>query len=141
MSPTSTNPILASGSASGWKVVMYTAVAIILLCIVSYFFLGNDILATLRIIFGLIYLLFLPGYILCWVIFPNNSEIDSVERVGLSFGLSIPLVLTWVLVLDTVFKVPLTASNIVLGLGALLGVLSAVGFARLLVTRKKLLKK
>ncbi len=142
MSPASRTPILASGGKFTRKFfVIIDVAAILLFFVVLYFLLGKDVTVALRAILGLFFLLFLPGYILCWVIFPNGSEIDTVERLGLSFGLSIPLTLTWVLVLDKVFNVPLTALNIVLGLGAFLGVLSAVVFVRFVVTRKKVEKK
>jgi len=142
MSHTSRNPILVSGRKSNWKVITIIGVAIMtIICVVSYFFLGKDVSTTLRVILGLIYVLFLPGFVLCWAIFPDDSEIDSVERLGLSFGLSIPLTLAWVLALDHVFGVSLTALNIVLGMGALMAVFLAIGFVRFFVSRRKVSKK
>ena len=50
-----------------------------------------EILEILRIIFGSIFVLFLPGLVWTFVFF-DREEIDVIERVALSFGLSIALV-------------------------------------------------
>ena len=47
---------------------------------------------VLRIIVGLPFLLFFPGYTLIAVLFPRRDALDSIERVALSFGLSIAVV-------------------------------------------------
>ena len=41
-----------------------------------------------RVILGLPFLLFFPGYVLVAALFPRG-EIDGIERVALSFGMSI----------------------------------------------------
>jgi uncharacterized membrane protein len=41
-----------------------------------------------RVVLGLPFLLFFPGYVLVAALFPN-SEMDSIERIALSFGMSI----------------------------------------------------
>src|SRR5690348_12935609 len=41
---------------------------------------------------GLALALFLPGYVLVAALFPKDGEIDWVERIALSFGLSIIVV-------------------------------------------------
>lgn len=46
----------------------------------------------LRIIFGLPFLLFLPGYSLVSALWAKKSVLDSLERVALSLGLSIAIV-------------------------------------------------
>lgn len=46
----------------------------------------------LRIVFGLPFLLFLPGYSLVSALWAKNSELDGLERIALSLGLSIALV-------------------------------------------------
>ncbi len=43
----------------------------------------------LRIALGLIFILFLPGYALIAALFPSGESIDWIERLALSFGLSI----------------------------------------------------
>ncbi|HUV45599.1 MAG TPA: DUF1616 domain-containing protein [Dehalococcoidia bacterium] len=47
---------------------------------------------VLRIIVGLPFLLFFPGYTLIAALFPRRDALDSIERVALSFGLSIAVV-------------------------------------------------
>ena len=47
---------------------------------------------VLRIILGLPFLLFFPGYSLILALFPRKDQIGGIERVALSFGLSIAIV-------------------------------------------------
>lgn len=50
---------------------------------------------TLRLILGLPFLLFIPGYVLIFALFParkTDRGIDTLERIVLSFGLSIAVV-------------------------------------------------
>lgn len=46
----------------------------------------------LRIIFALPIILFIPGYVLIAALFPDKEDLDGVERLALSFGLSIAIV-------------------------------------------------
>jgi uncharacterized membrane protein len=45
-----------------------------------------------RVILGLPVILFIPGYLLVATLFPGKGDIDSIERIALSFGLSIAIV-------------------------------------------------
>jgi len=47
---------------------------------------------SFRIVLGIPFLLFLPGYTLVTALYPKKEGIDAIERVALSFGLSIALV-------------------------------------------------
>ena len=47
---------------------------------------------VLRIILGLPFLLFFPGYVLIAALFPRRDRMDALERVALSFGMSIAIV-------------------------------------------------
>jgi uncharacterized membrane protein len=50
---------------------------------------------TVRVILGLPFILFIPGYILIFALFPTKKTdkgIDIIERIALSFGLSIAIV-------------------------------------------------
>ena len=54
-----------------------------------------DIEGTIRIILGLPFILFIPGYVLIFVLFPTiktDRGIDIIERIAFSFGLSIAVV-------------------------------------------------
>jgi len=44
-----------------------------------------------RIVLGLLFLLFLPGYVLVAALFPRRTDLDAIKRVALSFTLSIVL--------------------------------------------------
>ena len=50
----------------------------------------NEI-SPVRIILGLPLVLFLPGYSLIAALFPRKDDLDGIERIALSFGLSIAI--------------------------------------------------
>lgn len=45
-----------------------------------------------RVLLGLPVILFIPGYLLIATLFPGKRDIDTIERIALSFGLSIAIV-------------------------------------------------
>ncbi len=45
-----------------------------------------------RVVLGLVLVLFLPGYSLIAALFPRRGDLDGIERIALSFGLSIAVV-------------------------------------------------
>lgn len=92
---------------------------------------------SLRVVFGLVYLLFVPGFLLCWIIFPDYSEIDGIERFGLSLGASIPVVMVVVLVGDQVLGRPLSSGNVIEWVGAVVGVLLFLKVVQFVVARGK----
>ncbi len=51
--------------------------------------LGSSII---RAFLGIIFVLFLPGYLLISALFPAKTDLDGIERIALSFGLSIAVV-------------------------------------------------
>lgn len=55
---------------------------------------------VLRIALGILFLLFFPGYTLMAALFPRKDSVDGIERVALSFGLSIAVVALIGFVLD-----------------------------------------
>ena len=57
-------------------------------------------LQILRAVFGLLYVLFIPGYCLQAFAMPSRSELDGKERLALSFGLSLALIPALALILD-----------------------------------------
>jgi len=60
----------------------------VLLIVIITFFPSN----ALRIVLGLPFVLFFPGYTLIAALFPKKNQLDGIERVVLSFGLSIATV-------------------------------------------------
>ena len=58
------------------------------------------LLAPLRLLLGLAYLLYAPGYLLQAALFAHADDLDGVERAGLSLGLSVALVPLLALLLD-----------------------------------------
>ncbi len=63
------------------------ALALLLIALV---FLAPE--SAVRQILGLVFVLFLPGYVATAALFPENDQIDGIERIALSFGLSIAIV-------------------------------------------------
>ena len=57
-------------------------------------------LSLLRLLLGLAFVLFVPGYALQAALFPRNDALDTPERLALSFGLSVALVPVLALILD-----------------------------------------
>src|SRR5436190_1251561 len=49
-------------------------------------------LQPLRVILGLIYVLYVPGYCLTVMIFSKTDDFTAIERLGLSVGLSVATV-------------------------------------------------
>jgi uncharacterized membrane protein len=48
--------------------------------------------SPIRTVLGLVMVLFLPGYALIAALFPGKDNLDGIERIALSFGLSIAVV-------------------------------------------------
>ena len=46
---------------------------------------------VVRTVLGLIFILFIPGYSLIAALFPRKHDLDGIERLALSFGLSIAI--------------------------------------------------
>jgi len=62
-----------------------------LLCIPFVLIPPLNEISPVRIILGLPLVLFLPGYALIATLFPRKDDLDVIERVALSFGLSIAI--------------------------------------------------
>ena len=78
------------------------------------------LMELLRIIFGAVFVLFLPGYTWSFVFF-KKGEIDLIERIALSFGLSIaivPLVVFW---LNWLLKIKIDMVNVTAVILGLIG--------------------
>ena len=69
------------------KILITIVVITLLLLPVAIFTTG-----PLRIVLGLLFALFFPGYTLLSALFPRRGDLDGIERVALSFGLSIAVI-------------------------------------------------
>jgi len=81
------------------KIVVNRPTIDVLLCLIWSLILLpitlTDMEETVRIILGLPFLLFIPGYLLSFALFPlrkTNTTIDNVERLALSFALSLAII-------------------------------------------------
>lgn len=80
------------------KIIILAIEILILISLALSFFL--EIEESFRIVFGSVYVLFLPGFIISFIFFPKTKELDSkeenaidwLERIALSFALSIAIV-------------------------------------------------
>lgn len=88
-----------------------------------------DIANVLRIIFGGIFVLFVPGFVWSYVFF-TRKQIDWIERLALSFGLSIVLVPITVFWLNWLFHMKLTILNTSLVVTALILIAGIIVAAR-----------
>lgn len=79
-----------------------------------------EIFELLRIIFSSVFILFLPG--LAWsFVFFKKEEIDVIERIALSFGLSIALVPLVVFWLNWLLKIKINIVNVTVLILGLIG--------------------
>lgn len=86
------------------KITLAAILALFLISIIIAIFAHMPFLQSLRIIFGSVYVLFLPGFLISYIFFPetrefdggkkpeNSKAIDWIERIALSFALSIAIV-------------------------------------------------
>lgn len=70
-----------------WDLVAAVVIASILVAVVLIF--PNS---PLRLPLGLLFVLFLPGYVIVSALFPKEKDLGMIERIALSFGLSIAVV-------------------------------------------------
>ena len=77
------------------------------------------IVELVRVVAGLILILFIPGFALTWAFFPRKGDIDRRERVALSFALSIAGVMLSVLFIDMALGLDTTPPNIIISLVSL----------------------
>ena len=81
--------------------------------IIDFVFPVFDSLPFLRVILGIILVFFLPGF--AWtLVFFEGRQLNVIERLALSLGLSIALVTLSILALNVVLDVSITGLNAVL---------------------------
>lgn len=77
--------------------------------VMTFIFVVTPVLqdSIIRTILGLPLVLFIPGYVLIGALFPKKDDLDSIERIALSFGLSIATVPLLGLMLNYTFGIRL----------------------------------
>ena len=70
----------------------------------------------MRLLFGLIFVFFVPGYAVLLVLFPEREELSLVERIALSGVFSVVVVVFMALLMDVGFGIDTTALNVFLSL-------------------------
>lgn len=94
----------------------------------------------ITIIFGSLFVLFLPGFAWSFVFF-KKEEIDWIERIALSFGLSIALVPLAVFWLNYFLGVKINRVNVSIVIIALIGTACGIWWLKGKYTLKELLAK
>ena len=84
----------------------------------------------LRVILGSAFVLFLPGFVWSYVFF-EKGKIDEIERIALSFGLSIALVPLAVFWLNWIFKVKINLMNTSLIILGLMGIAAGILYVKI----------
>lgn len=69
-----------------------------------------ELLAIIRILFSSVFILFIPGFAWTLVLFEKH-EIDLLERIALSFGISLSIVPLAVFSLNYLFHIRINAFN------------------------------
>jgi len=107
-----------------WTITVLTAVTVALVFTVE-----SSMLLYARYLLGGVFVLFLPGYMLISALYPRSDEIDGIERLALSIGLSLAIVPLIGLVLNyTPWGIRLTP--IVVSLAVVVMVLAVVCVVR-----------
>lgn len=87
-------------NAVPWQDFQLIWAAVLLLLLLIAFEQWLWFLTPVRLLLGLLYILYMPGYCLTAVFFPRADEVDAIERTGLSVGLSIGMVPLLALLVD-----------------------------------------
>lgn len=88
-------------------------IGILVLCLISLvsllIFSSMGLIEILRIVFGSVFVLFLPGYVITFLFF---DDIDVLEKIALSFALSIAIVPLITFYLNFLFGLKITGLNV-----------------------------
>ena len=93
-----------------------------------------DILEILRMVFGSIFVIFVPGFAWSFVFFAGKN-LDWIERVAISVGLSIAIVTLGIFCLNLLFNIKITLLNVSLIVCVLILI------PGIYITSKKLIKR
>lgn len=84
---------------------------------------------VLRIVLGSFFVLFIPGFAWSFVFFAKD-EIDAIERIALSFGLSIAIIPLMIFYLNYLFGIKITLINSTIAILFLTLIPTAIYFAK-----------
>ncbi|MDG6251439.1 DUF1616 domain-containing protein [Methanocalculus sp.] len=84
------------------------------------------ILGVLQAVAGFVLVLFIPGYALCWALYPRRDELTLMGRMAISLTLSLSATILTVLFIDLVLGIDTTPINIALSLIVLTGLAAAI---------------
>ncbi len=87
------------------KAWLYVIIASLIISLIIRIFFKYPFLSSARAILGMVYVLFLPGYVVVRLFF---NEVDWIEKAALSMGLSIALVILSVMFSNMLLKIPIT---------------------------------
>lgn len=88
-----------------------------------------DLIEVLKIIFGSFFVLFVPGFAWSFLFF-GRGEIDWIERIALSFGLSIAIVPLVIFYLNYLLGVKITIFSSTFAILLLTLIPAAIYFAK-----------
>ena len=71
-----------------WTVVLFVVVTLVSIALTSI----TPWIKPLRYVFGTIYVLFIPGYVLIEALYPREKDLKPLERMALSIGLSLAII-------------------------------------------------
>jgi len=124
--PQSLNAYIRSSEAY-W---FWTTISLAMATAITVFTIPEDAypIVYIRYVLGSIFVLWLPGYTLIKALFPSKKELDTIERIALSIGLSLAIVPIVGLLLNytpwgirlTPITISLLALTIILATAALL---------------------
>ncbi len=84
---------------------------------------------TLELIFGTLVALFLPGFAWSFVFF-EKRKLGALERIAISFGLSVVIVSLTVLLLNYIFNMAITLPNVLVIIAVLVSSAAAAAIVR-----------
>jgi hypothetical protein len=70
----------------------WAVTALVAVTVVVVFSVNTSVLLYLRYALGGVFVLFLPGFMLISALYPRGEELDNLERIALSIGLSLAIV-------------------------------------------------
>lgn len=71
--------------------IIITLIILVIISLITKFLTNLAYLESFRIVFGSIFVLFIPGFIISFIFF-KSKQIEITERIALSFALSIAIV-------------------------------------------------